>query len=165
MRKINRTEYKQPRYYIGKPPIARRARAELVLGVMGLAAAEYSPWLQFVGVEDGLSEEGVGSVSLAIKPHHLQGAGQVHGGLIAVLVDTAFFRAVSSILRPAQRTTTVELKVNYLESADSGRLTSTARIISNSNRLVVADVDVEAEDGRLIAQGLGTFLLFGGDDG
>ena len=128
-----------------------------------MAAKEYSPWLQFVGVEEGLSEGGVGSVSLAIQPHHLQAAGQVHGGLIAVLVDTAFFRAVRSVLGPAQHTTTVELKVNFLESAESGRLTSTARIISNSNRLVVADVEVNAEDGRLIAQGLGTFLVFGGD--
>ena len=122
-----------------------------------------SPWLRFVGIEDGLSEGGVGSVSLVVQSHHLQAAGQVHGGLIVVLVDTAFFRAVRSVLEPAQRTTTIELKVNFLESADSGRLTSTARIISNSNRLVVADVEVESEDRRLIAQGLGTFLVIGGE--
>ena len=118
-----------------------------------------SPFLRFVGIEEGLSEGGVGSVSLAIQPHHLQAAGQVHGGLIAVLVDTAFFRAVRSTLTPVQRTTTVDLKVNFLESADSGRLTSTARIISSSDRLKVADIEVASDDGRLIAQGLGTFLV------
>ena len=120
-----------------------------------------SPFLRFIGLEEGLSENGVGSVSLAIQPHHLQGAGQVHGGLMAVLVDTAFFRAVRSTLSPEQRTTTVELKVNFLESATSGRLTATARIISNSNRLTVADVEVISDDGRLVAQGLGTFLVIG----
>lgn len=123
-----------------------------------------SPFLRFIGIEEGLSESGVGSVSLAVQPHHLQGAGQVHGGLIAALVDTAFFRAVRSTLSPEQGTTTVELKVNFLESANSGRLTATARIISSSNRLKVADVEVSAEDGRLIAQGLGTFLVIGGPD-
>ena len=122
-----------------------------------------SPFLRFIGLEEGLSENGVGSVSLAIQPHHLQGAGQVHGGLMAVLVDTAFFRAVRSTLAPGQRTTTIELKVNFLESATSGRLTATARIISNSDRLTVADVEVVSEDGRLIAQGLGTFLVIGGE--
>ena len=122
-----------------------------------------SPFLRFIGIEEGLSENGVGSVSLAVQPHHLQGAGQVHGGLMAVLVDTAFFRAVRSILSPSQRTTTIELKVNFLESADSGRLTATAKIISNSNRLTVADVEITSEDGRLVAQGLGTFLIIGGD--
>ena len=122
-----------------------------------------SPFLRFLGIEEGLSEDGMGSVSLAVQPHHLQGAGQVHGGLIAALVDTAFFRAVRSTLMPGQRTTTVELKVNFLESADSGHLTANATIISNSNRLTVADVEVTAEDGRLIAQGLGTFLIIGGE--
>ena len=122
-----------------------------------------SPFLRFIGLEEGLSENGVGSVSLTIQPHHLQGAGQVHGGLMAVLVDTAFFRAVRSTLSPEQRTTTVELKVNFLASASSGRLTATARIISNSNRLTVADVEVISDDGRLVAQGLGTFLIIGGE--
>ena len=122
-----------------------------------------SPFLRFIGIEEGLSENGVGSVSLAVQPHHLQGAGQVHGGLMAVLVDTAFFRAVRSTLAPGQGTTTVELKVNFLESANSGRLTATAKIIGNSDRLKVADVEVAAEDGRLIAQGLGTFLVIGGE--
>ncbi len=124
-----------------------------------------SPFLRFIGLEEGLSENGVGSVSLAIQPHHLQGAGQVHGGLMAVLVDTAFFRAVRSTLAPSQRTTTIELKVNFLESATSGRLTATARIISNRNRLTVADVEVTSDDGRLVAQGLGTFLIIGGEQG
>ena len=124
-----------------------------------------SPFLRFVGIEAGRSEGGEGSVSLSIRPHHLQAAGQVHGGLIAVLVDTAFFRAVRSTLAPGQQTTTVELKVNFLESAVSGRLTATAKIIGGGNRLKVADVEVASEDGRLIAQGLGTFLVIGGEGG
>lgn len=122
----------------------------------------YSPFLNFVGIEEGLSDNGVGSVSLEIRPHHLQAAGQVHGGLMAVLVDTAFFRAVRSIMSSEQRTTTIELKVNFLESANSGRLTATARVISNRDRLTVADVEVTSDDGLLVAQGLGTFLIIGG---
>ncbi len=123
-----------------------------------------SPFSRFIGIQDGLSEGGVGSVSLAVRPHHLQAAGRVHGGLIAVLVDTAFFRAVRSLLAPGQGTTTIELKINFLEPADSGRLTATATIISNANRLMVADIEVTADGNRLIAQATGTFLVIGGDD-
>ncbi len=130
-----------------------------------MSGGDNSPFLRFVGIEEGLSEKGVGSVSMAIQPHHLQAAGQVHGGLMAVLVDTAFFRAVRSTLAPNQRTTTVELKVNFLESASSGCLTATARIIGSSNRLTVADVEVVSDDGRLVAQGLGTFLVMNGESG
>ena len=122
-----------------------------------------SPFLRFVGLEIGLSEGGMGRVSLSIKPHHLQAAGQVHGGLIAVLADTAMFRAVRSLLGPGQRTTTVELKVNFLENTNSGSITATARVVSNNDRLMVGDIEVEAEDGRLIAQAMGTFLVIGGD--
>ncbi len=122
-----------------------------------------SPFLKHVGVQMDLSENGTGRVSLAVQPHHLQGAGQVHGGLIAVLADTAMFRAVRSLLSRGQRTTTIELKVNYLENTNSGLVTATARIISNENRLMVGEIEVTTEDGRLIAQGQGTFLVIGGD--
>jgi uncharacterized protein (TIGR00369 family) len=121
-----------------------------------------SPFLNFVGVEIGLSEGGEGRVSLSVQPHHLQGAGQVHGGLIAVLADTAMFRAVRSLLGPGQRTTTIELKVNFLENTNSGRLTATAKVVSSDGRLMVGDIEVKDGDGRLIAQGLGTFLVIGG---
>ena len=121
-----------------------------------------APFSRLIGIEDGVSEGGVGCVSLEIRPHHLQAAGRVHGGLIAVLVDTAFFRAVRSRLAPGQRTTTIELKINFLEPADSGRLTATATLIGDGGRLMVADVQVTSDDGRLIAQALGTFLVMGG---
>ena len=127
----------------------------------GLTHDDDSPFLRFVGIEYVQSADGVGSVSLSVQAHHLQAAGQVHGGLISVLSDTACFRAVRSLLSPGQRTTTVELKVNFLESANSGRLTATATVISNKSRLMVADIEVTAEDGRLIAQGIGTFLVMG----
>ncbi len=122
-----------------------------------------SPFLRFVGLEIGLSEGGAGRVSLSVQPHHLQAAGQVHGGLIAVLADTAMFRAVRSLLGPGQRTTTIELKVNFLESANSGRLTANAEVVSNDGQLMVGDIEIRHDDGRLIAQGLGTFLVIGGD--
>ena len=121
-----------------------------------------SPFLQYIGVEIGVSENGFGRVTLAVRPHHLQAAGQVHGGLIAMLADTAMFRAVRSLLRRGQRTTTIELKVNFLENTNSGLLTATARIVSNADRLMVGEIEV-TDDGRLIAQGQGTFLVFGGE--
>ena len=130
---------------------------------MSLSHDDDSPFLRFVGVEYVRSSDGVGSVSLAIQPHHLQAAGQVHGGLIAALADTAMFRAVRSVLGPGQRTTTVELKVNFLESANSGRLTATARVEHGGDRLLMGDIEVTAEDGRLVAQGMGTFLVIGGE--
>jgi uncharacterized protein (TIGR00369 family) len=118
-----------------------------------------SPFARLIGLKDGRSDSGVGTVSMTVQPHHLQSAGNVHGGLIAVLADTAFFRAVRSLLAPGDRTTTVEMKVNFLAPASGGELTATATVVSSDNRLVVAEVEVTDQDQTLIAQGLGTYLV------
>lgn len=73
-----------------------------------------SPFARLIGLKDGRSNSGVGTVSMTAQPHHLQCAVHVHGGLTGVLADTAFFRAVRSLLEPGDRTTTVEMKVNFL---------------------------------------------------
>ena len=121
-----------------------------------------SPFLRYVGLEVGVSENGYGRVTLAVQPHHLQAAGKVHGGLIAMLADTAMFRAVRSLLKHGERTTTIELKVNFLENTNSGLLTGSANIISYADHMMVGEIEVTSDDGRLIAQGQGTFLVFGG---
>ena len=41
-------------------------------------------------------------------------------------------------------------------------VTATARVVSNQDRLMVGDIEVESDDGRLIAQGMGTFMVIGG---
>ena len=123
-----------------------------------MESAEDSPFSRLIGLEDGRSDSGIGAVSLEVQPQHLQGAGVVHGGLIATMGDTAFFRAVRSVLAPGERTTTIELKVNFLAPAAAGRLTATARVISQSPRLVAAEMEVRDQQQRLIAQGLGTYL-------
>ena len=118
-----------------------------------------SPFARLIALKDGRSDSGVGTVSMTVQPHHLQSAGNVHGRLTAVLADTAFFRAVRSLLEPGYRTTTVEMKVNFLAPSNSGELAATTTVVSSGNRLMVADVEVNDQDQTLIAQGLGTYLI------
>ena len=120
---------------------------------------EDSPFLTFIGIDDLQSKDGAGSVSLEVKPHHLQAAGRVHGGLLAVLADTAGYRAIRSLLLPGQGTTTVELKVNFLKGAESGRLTAQAEVVSQSDSLMVVEMNVSDQDGQLVAQCLSTYLI------
>lgn len=120
---------------------------------------EDSPFLAFVGIDDVKSEDGEGSVTLVVNRHHLQAAGRVHGGLISVLADTAGYRAIRSILLPGQTTTTVELKINFLEGAPAGTLTATARVIGRDGPLVITEMEVTDQDSRLIAQALSTYII------
>ena len=118
-----------------------------------------SPISELLGLRDGVSKSGTGTVSMVIRPEHLQDAGIVHGGVIATLADSAFFRAVSSLLKLGERTTTIELKINFLAPAKEGELTATAKVISSDNRLMVAEMEVTGPGQTLIAQGLGTYLV------
>ena len=96
---------------------------------------------------------------MPISPKHLQQAGRVQGGIVVALADYAMFRAIKPLLKPKESTTTIELKVNFLAAAQKGYLTGTAKIISHSRRLMVGEMEVRDEDSKLIAQGLGTYLV------
>ncbi len=78
---------------------------------------------------------------------------------MAVLADTAGYRAIRSLLLPGQSTTTIELKVNFLRGAQSGRLTAEGSVVSKNGSLIVVEITVSDQDGYLIAQCLSTYLL------
>jgi acyl-CoA thioesterase len=69
------------------------------------------------------------------------------------------FRAIRPLLKEGESTTTIELKVNFLAAAEKGELTGTAKIISAGRQLMVGEMEVRDQDGKLIAQGLGTYMV------
>lgn len=104
-------------------------------------------------------DDGSSAVTMPINPSHLQQAGRVQGGIVAALADYAFYRAVKPLLKPGEVTTTIEIKINFLAPAEKGELTATAKIISPGRRLMVGEMEVKDQDGKLIAQGLGTYMV------
>ena len=104
-------------------------------------------------------DDGSSAVIMPINPSHLQQAGRVQGGIVVTLADYAFYRAVRPLLKPGEGATTIELKINFLAPAEKGELTATANIISQGRRVIVGEMEVKDQDGRLIAQGLGTYLV------
>lgn len=107
----------------------------------------------------GTSADGVGTVRMPIRDHHLQDSGHVQGGLIVTLADYAFYLAVKSRLSPGQKTVTVELKVNFIAGAKEGELTATARVVSEGHRIFVVEGDVRDSNGVIVARGLSTYLV------
>ena len=78
---------------------------------------------------------------------------------MVALAHYAMYRAIKPLLKPEEATTTVELKINFLAAAETGSLTGTAKIISAGRKLMVGEMEVKGEDGKLIAQGLGTYMV------
>lgn len=117
-----------------------------------------SPFAELLDMRVADPDDGSSTVVMPINPSHLQQAGRVQGGIVVALADYAFFRAVRLLLKPGEATTTIEIKINFLAAAEQGELTATARIIS-PGRLMVGEMEVKDQDGKLIAQGLGTYLV------
>ena len=118
-----------------------------------------SPFAELLDMRVSDPQDGTSSVVMPINPNHLQQAGRVQGGIIVALADYAMFRAIKPLLKSGESTTTIELKVNFLAAAEKGSLIGTAKIISPGRRLMIGEMEVKNEDGKLIAQGLGTYMV------
>ena len=124
------------------------------------SASHYeAPVTELLGIRSVTSADGVGSATMVIRNEHRQEAGVVQGGLIVTLADHAMYLATRTCLTPDQRSTTVELKVNFTAPAKDGELTATARVVSGGRRIIVVDVEVTNDQQILIARGLGTSLV------
>ena len=118
-----------------------------------------SPFSQLLDMRVTDPEDGTSTVVMPINPSHLQLAGRVQGGIVVALADYAMFRAVRPHLKPGEATTTIELKINFLAAAEKGELTATCKIISAGSKLMVGEMEVKNQDGKMIAQGLGTYMV------
>ena len=118
-----------------------------------------SPFAKLLDMRVPDPDDGSSTVTMPINPSHLQQAGRVQGGIVAALADYAFFRAIKPLLKTGEATTTIEMKINFIAAAEQGELTATAKIISPGRRLIVGEMEVKDQDGKLIAQGLGTYMV------
>ena len=113
-----------------------------------------------------ISEIGVGysiaEIDLADK--HLNPFGGVHGGVFATIIDSAASWAMFyGIDDENAGLTSVDLKLNYLGPAISGKMIAKARQIKLGQTLGFADCKVHEGTGRLLAHGtLSVMVLPGG---
>ena len=114
---------------------------------------------EMLGIEEVEAREGWARVRMPIRDHHLQEANAVHGGVIMTLADTAFWRAVTTLLSPGQTSATSELKVNFIKPARGDYLVAESRIIHKGSRLVVGDAEVTDGQGDIVAKALGTYFI------
>jgi uncharacterized protein (TIGR00369 family) len=86
--------------------------------------------------------------------------GVFHGGLVAMLLDTAAGIAVRSFSREKETpTVTVSMTVNYISAAKSDEVTATARITGGGRSLKFADAELRDQDGTLLATASGAYKL------
>lgn len=119
---------------------------------------EASPTWQTFGQRITAIDEGGASVLADIEPFK-NVMGSVHGGVLAVLADSAMAVAVRTVAGLEPLVVTVEMKVTFLEPVDTPQVQANARILKVGGRLAFAEARITSTSGSVVATASGTFAI------
>jgi uncharacterized protein (TIGR00369 family) len=97
-------------------------------------------------------------VSIDIQEIHLNGAGTLHGGVYASLMDNSMGLGVLALV--GTRAATIEMNVHFLGAINEGRITCHSEVVHRTRRTATAESKVYDSDGKLVAMGTGAFRVF-----
>ena len=84
--------------------------------------------------------------------------GNIHGGVMAALVDHVLGCVLYPLMRRGQWAATTEFKLNYLAPVSGGDLVAESTVLAMTKRTAVVRVEVTNE-GRLACAAQGTLLV------
>ncbi|MGQ9571732.1 MAG: PaaI family thioesterase [Dehalococcoidia bacterium] len=93
-------------------------------------------------------------------------SGPAHGGVLSSLIDVAVAVALDSLYLPDMAGhTTIELSVSFLEAASSGTVFAEGRIVRVGRTIAVGEAEVRTDDGKLVAVGRASYMIFRRNEG
>jgi uncharacterized protein (TIGR00369 family) len=111
-----------------------------------------------------VTEVDSGRVTVTANPNdtHLNPAGTVHGGLAATLLDSAMGLAIQSTLEKGVGSTTLEFKISLVRpiTPETGMIKAEGVVLSCGRRIGTAEGRITDQQGRLLAHGTTTCLIF-----
>ena len=102
---------------------------------------------------------GYSLLDIEVQNKHLQPFEAVHGGVFASIIDAAAFWAVFPEVDENVGMTTVDLKVNYLAPAQSGKLIARGRRIKLGKTLSLGEAEVINQENTILAHGTSTLIV------
>ena len=113
-----------------------------------------------------VTEVADGRVVVTAKPNdaHLNPAGTVHGGFAATLLDSCMGLAVWSTLEKGLGQTTLEFKISLVRpiTPETGIIRAEGVVLNRGRRVGTAEGRITDLNGRLLAHGTTTCLIFEG---
>ncbi|MCB1388919.1 MAG: PaaI family thioesterase [Rhodobacteraceae bacterium] len=113
---------------------------------------------RLLGYSIDLAPDGA-TVAMQVTEEHTNRQGNLHGGLIATLLDTAMGATASQVRGDGGRVpfSTLTITVNFLAPMPPGRISATGRVTGGGYKTVFVEASARADDGTLVAQAVGTF--------
>lgn len=91
-------------------------------------------------------------IELDNSPGVTQQRGQIHGGAIGAIADSAGGYAAMSLTPPGGEVATVEYKINFMKPAAGAVLRATGNVIRAGRTLTICRIDVACGDGSAMEQ-------------
>ena len=122
-----------------------------------------SPYFELLSMKLLDAGAGFSLAEIDLTQKHLQPFGMVHGGVFSSIIDAAAFWAVYCGLEDEDAgMTTVDLKLNYLAPAASGKLIARGRQIKVGRTLGYAEAQIVNQDEKILAHGTSTVIILPG---
>ena len=102
---------------------------------------------------------GYSVVELKVGNEHLHPFGRIHGGAYASVIDTAAYWAVYCELDEEVGFTSIDLKIDYLASINSGIIITTGRSIKIGKSMCLAEATATDKEGKWLAHGTSKMMV------
>ena len=117
-----------------------------------------SPYGAFLGISIDDFSEGRVTCSVALRDHHLNNGGRVHGGVLTSLADTAAGAAVRTVRPEGKLTATTDLSISFLRPPVGNQLVAVAEVLHAGKRLFRVEIAIFCLE-KLVAKTNATFML------
>jgi uncharacterized protein (TIGR00369 family) len=122
-----------------------------------IARTPFHQWLlpELIAVSD---EENSVTIRLVIRPELGRETGRtdLHGGIVASLIDIAGHAAIAAKVR--HNVATVDMRVDYLRLAGGTDITAVASIVKIGRTIGVVDIRLTDDQKRLVAIGRASYV-------
>lgn len=129
------------------------------------ASFERQAAMKLIGATLARVEPGLAVIELPYRADLTQQHGLVHGGITAMIADSAAGYAAYSLFPADSSILTVEFKINLVAPAHGERLVATGRVKRPGKTLTICEFEVMAESGgkaTVCAVGLETLMCLAG---
>ncbi len=123
-----------------------------------LAASPFHTW---AGMEVVSAAPGAVTIAMELEERHVNLQGFVHGGMLAILADTACGLSVRSAMEPGRLHVTADLDIHFLAPAKPGRILGRGNAVKVGRSLAFAETSIEDDGGRLLAKAQSRFSVSG----
>jgi acyl-CoA thioesterase len=113
------------------------------------------PYADFLGLRFSTP----GTTTLEIRPELVNGVGKLLGPVVFALADYTMAALLWSQLAEGELCATVNVAINFVDSADAGTVVCTARVDRRTRRAAALACDLRHADGRLLATAIGSFAI------